>query len=156
MPKVVPEELPFDEGDLAPVEAVLAELAEAGHGWVNFSPEVEPGHEPAPRRIVVAAFSSRGEPVPLATWTAPDGPGRRVTVGIEHGSGPRAIPRLEAHDLGLADGWLKLSDHARRGVVVSVPGTAPAADVLWWLLTASHALSTVPLTGHWLATIHRP
>lgn len=149
------EALPFDEDDLAPVEAVLVELAGAGTGWVNFTPEVEPGHEPPPRNLVVAIFSSKGDAVPLATWTPPSEPGGRATIGVEHGSGPQALDRLAAHELALAPGWFKVADHPRRGLVVTtVPGAAPA-EVLWWLLAASHALSPVPLTGSWLAEVYR-
>lgn len=149
------EELPFTEDDLDPVTAVLAELAEAGTGWVNFVPEVEPGLEPPPRSLVATVFSARGEPVPLATWTPPEEPGRRSTVGIEHGSGPRALARLEEHQLGLGPGWLKVADHPRRGLVVTAPGDAPVGDVLWWLLAAAHALGPAPLTGSWLAKVYR-
>ena len=149
------EELPFSEDDLTAVEAVLAELTEAGHGWVNFTPEVELGHEPPPRNLLATIFSARGEAVPLATWTPPDEPGHRSTLGIEHGSGPKAIARLIEHELPLEPGWFKVVDHPRRGLVVTAPATAPAADVLWWLLAASHALSPVALTGDWLAKIYR-
>ena len=149
------EELPFSEDDLGPVEAVLTELTKAGRGWVNFSPEVEVGHEPPPRNLLATIFSARGEVVPLATWTPPDEPGQRSTLGIEHGSGPKAIARLIEHELPLAPGWFKVVDHPRRGLVVTAPATAPLTDVVWWLLAASHALSRVPLTGDWLAKIYR-
>ncbi len=149
-------ELPFDEEDLAPVEAVLTELAAACRGWVNLSPEVEPGQEPPPRNLVTAVFSARGELVPLATWTPPEQMGGRATVGIEHGSGPRAIVRLTTMELGLGPGWSKVADHPRRGLVVTTPPDADPGDVLWWLLAASHALSAVPLTGSWQASVYCP
>jgi len=149
-------EIAFDEDQAEPILAVLDELTQAGTGWVNFVPEVEPGHEPPPRNPVVAVFSARGEAIPLATWSAPAGPGGRPTLGIEHGSGPKALARLDAHQLGLGSGWLKVADHPRRGLVVTAPGTESPADVLWWLLAASHALSVVPLTGSWLASVYRP
>lgn len=149
------EELAFDEDDLTPVEAVLAELGRSTAGWVNFTPEVEPGHEPPPRNVVVAIFSNKGDTVPLATWTPPKVVGGRASIGIEHGSGPKAIERLAEHDLALAPGWFKVADHPRRGLVVNAAPDADPADVLWWLLAASHALSPVPLTGAWLATVYR-
>jgi hypothetical protein len=149
------EELPFTEDDPAPVHRVLAELTGTAHGWVNFVPEVEPGHEPPPRGLVIALFSARGDDVPLATWSAPSEPGRRATVGIEHGSGPKALDRLGGYDLGLGPGWLRVSDHPRRGLVATTPPDADIGDVLWWLLACSHALSTVPLTGAWLAKVYR-
>lgn len=149
------EEIPFDEDALDTVEAVLAELGGAGRGWVNFSPEVEPGYEPPPRNLAVVLFSARGDAVPLATWRAPETPGGRATVGVEHGAGPKALARLTEMDLGLAAGWQRVADHPRRGLVVTTPPDAEPTDVLWWLLAASHALSPVPLTGDWLAKVYR-
>ncbi len=149
------DEITFSEDDLAPVEKVLADLGHAGRGWVNFSPEVEEGYDPPPRNLAVVLFSARGEAVPLATWRAPETPGGRATVGIEHGSGPSALARLVEMDLGLAPGWVKVSDHPRRGLVVTTPPDADPADVCWWLLAAAHGLSTVPLTGEWLAAVYR-
>lgn len=146
-------ELAFTEDDLAPVEAVLTDLSAHNRGWVNFSPEVEPGHDPPPRTIVATVFSARGHAVPMATWTPPESPGERATVGIEHGAGPKALERLTSLELGLGAGWFKVSDHPRRGLVVTTPAETEVADVLWWLLAASHALSPVPLTGEWQARI---
>ncbi len=150
------DELAFDEDDLSAVEAVLTDLIAAGRGWVNFSPEVKPGHEPGSRNLAVAVFSSRGDAVPMATWTPPEQPGQRATIGIEHGSGPKAIERLAECNLGLGPGWFKVADHPRRGLVVTTPGDAEVGSVVWWLLAASHALSSVPLTGDWLAKVYRP
>lgn len=147
-------EIEFDEDDLGPIEEVLADLRAQHRGWVNFVPEVEPGREPPPRSPVVAVFSARGDAIPLATWTAPEVDGGRSTLGIEHGSGPRALDRLAEHQLGLQPGWLKAADHPRRGLVVTTHADVDVADELWWLLAASHALSTVPLTGSWLAKVY--
>ena len=149
------DELAFTEDDLTLIERVLAELGAAGRGWVNLSPEVEEGHDPPPRNLAVVLFSARGDALPLATWSAPETPGGRATVGIEHGSGPKALERLTEHQLGLARGWQRVADHPRRGLVAMTAPDADPADVCWWLLAASHALSTVPLTGDWLASIYR-
>lgn len=150
------EELAFSEDDLAPVESLLTGLHEVPGSWVNLSPEVEPGEDPPPQSPVVGFFTARGEAVPLVTWAAPEVAGRRPTIGIEHGSGPKALARLAELNLGLAPGWLKISDHPRRGLVVMPAHGTPVADVTWWALAAAHALSTVPLTGHWLARAYRP
>jgi hypothetical protein len=150
------EELPFDDADPAAVLAVLAELIAAGGGWVNMVPEVVEGHEPPPRNLVVSVFSARGEAVPMATWAAAAGPGGRPTLGIEHGAGPRALQRLAEAGLPLPAGFWKVADHARRGLVVTAPADADPEATLHWLLTATHALSTVPLTGSWLARVYRP
>lgn len=150
-----PTELVVHEDELDELAARLGRLAGTG-AWVNLLPEVVPGHEPPPRSPVIALFSARGDAVPMATWSAASTPTGRATVGIEHGSGPRALARLAEHDLALPDRWLKVSDHPRRGLVVTCPAEAEAADVLWWLLAATHALSVVPLSGSWLAQIYEP
>lgn len=151
-----PDELAFGEDDLDPVVAVFEELGAAGSGWVNLSPDLEDDVEAPARSALAGLFSARGHAVPLATWTAPEGPGQRATIGLTHGSGPKALARLAQHDLALPEGWLKRADHPRRGLVVTVPAEAEAADVLWWLLAAGHALSTVPLSGEWRALVYRP
>ncbi len=149
------EELAFTEDDLGPLTDLLHDLAGAGAGWVNLTPEVEPGAEPPPRRLVVAVFSSRGDAVPMVTWTPPERAGGRSTVGIEHGSGPGALARLADLELLPGAGWLKVADHPRRGLVVTAPGEADPGDVARWMLAAAHALTEVPLTGAWLASVYR-
>jgi hypothetical protein len=41
-------------------------------------------------------------------------------------------------------------------VVVTRPAATDLAEGAWWLLTACHALSVVPLTGSWLARRYEP
>lgn len=142
--------------DLGPLAAVLDDLTAAGAGWVNLTPEVEPGAEPPPRTFVALIFSGRGAAVPLVTWTAPDRPGGRVSVGIQHGAGPKALARLADAEHALPAGWTKLNDHPRRGLVLTVPADVAPADVVAWLLGAATVLSPAPLTGHWLAKVFRP
>jgi hypothetical protein len=150
------QELPFREDDFAPVLDAFNELTAATTGWINLLPEVDPDVEVPPRSLLARVVSARGEVVPLATWLAPTTAGGRANVGIEHGSGPRALPRLAEHGLALPTGWLKVSDNSRRGLVLTTPGDAAADDVLWWLLSAGHLLSGPPLTGSWLAKVYRP
>ena len=153
-------ELDFDEDDLDEIAAILADLdagtTGAGSAWVNFVPEVEAGHEPPPRNPVVAIFSARGDAVPLATWTTPANRGGRPNLGITHGSGPKALDRLERFGVPLEADWLKVADHPRRGLVVAAPRQVDHDHALWWLLTATHILSVVPLTGSWQARIYTP
>jgi hypothetical protein len=153
-------EIPFDEDAIDEIAAILADLEAAstgaGSSWVNFVPEVEEGHEPPHRNPVVAIFSARGDAVPLATWTSPAKPGGRPNLGITHGSGPQALAKLARFGIGLEPGWLKVADHPRRGLVVACPREAAPDHTLWWLLTAAHVLSTVPLTGNWLAQVYEP
>ena len=149
------EQVTLDEDDLGVVADLLVELTEASRGWVNLVPEVEEGAEVAPRSVLAEIFSARGDPIPMATWTAPAAPGRRATLGIQHGAGPRALVRLADSGLPLPEGWVKVVDHSRRGLVVTAPPEADPEDVAWWLLTACHALSQVPLSGTWRADVYR-
>lgn len=149
-------ELTVDEDDLAPLEHEVAALAgDADGGWINLVPDVEEGHEAPSRSALAAIFSARGDAVPFATWTAPDRPDGRSSLGIQHGSGPQALARLREAGLDLPAGWQRAGDHPRRGLVVTAPADAEAEEVVWWLLTAAHALSTVPLQGVWRANVYR-
>lgn len=143
-------EQPFALVDGRVPDDVLALLPARG-GWVNFVPEVDPDHPVAPRRLFSVIFSNRGHSVPLATWSAPDDGDGGPTLGIEHGAGPNALEQLGESGSGLPPGWRKVTDHARRGLVVEVPADADRATALRWLLESSTRLSGVPLTGSWLA-----
>jgi len=152
------EDIEFAEDDLSGVVARMDELAVAGTGWVNLLPEVEAGANVPPSGGFLALFSARGPSVPLGTWTAgtssADGPGR-ASVGVQHGSGPKALDRLRELGLALPAGWQRVQDHPRRGLVATVPAGADRSEVLHWLLSSMHALANVRLTGNWLAQLYR-
>lgn len=144
-------EVPFHEDDLSPAIDAVTAIERAGSGWVNLVPEVAEGEEPPPRSLLAWFFSNRGDAVPMITWSPASRPGGRATVGLAHGSGPRGLVRLSEEGLERPDGWFKVTDHARRGIVLTVPAASDRADAVHWLLTAAHVLCSVPLTGHWLA-----
>ena len=148
------QEIEFADKDISSVLEVLHNLTLGG--WVNFSPEVEPEVQVPERSALVGLFSARGNAVPLATWTAPEVEGRRTTLGITHGSGPRALQGLSEHGLELPEGWLKAADHPRRGLVITVPNGYDIASALDWLLRAGEILSSVELSGSWLARVYLP
>lgn len=151
------EEIAFVETDPALVLDRMGQRSAAEAGWINFSPEVEEDAVVPPSGGFLSFLAARGPSIPLATWStgAPTrhGPGRQ-SLGLQHGGGPRALAALSELGLGLRPGWLKVQDHPRRGLVVTVPPGADHGDLLHWLLSAAHALSTVPLTGDWLARIY--
>lgn len=149
------EEIPFDEDDPSAAVAAIARQAALGTGWVNLVPEVEPGQEPPPRSLFAAIFSGRGSALPLATWAPSGEPDGRFSLGLQHGGGPKALNVLAQHQHPLPEGWRKVSDHPRRGLVVTAPADTDPDDVVWWLLTAAHLLSSVPLTGSWLARVYQ-
>ena len=148
------DEIPFDEDDLSPAEEAVARLAAAGTGWVNLLPQVEPGEEPPPRSLFATIFSARGNAFPLATWAPSGDPGGRSSLGLQHGGGPKALNFLAEHNHPLPAGWLKVSDHPRRGFVVTAPDGTEPEELVWWLLTAAQILTTVPLTGAWIARVY--
>jgi hypothetical protein len=142
------------------VDAVLARmkaLRDAHRGWINLQPGIPEAAAGAVRGSgLFAIFSGRGPEVPVCTWTAGTA-GRRpepISVGVLHGTGPRALTRLQEKGWPLPDGWRLLQDHSKRGIVCTIPAGAADGDVLRWMIGAGTALALVPLTGSWLATVH--
>ncbi len=146
-----------DPDGRAPVVAIMVELAALpGTGWVNFDAGVDKDVPVPSRSLLGGLIGARGPDLPHCSWV-PE-PNSPTSIGIQHGSGPRAARRLTEAGLAPPPSWQLRQDHPRRGLVVEVPaGSAPAAqeEVLDWLLRAARALSTVPLSGFWLATVHR-
>ncbi len=131
----------------------MATMTGAGSGWINLSPGLDVDVPPPPRSGLGWLLGSRGPTVPLATW-APAHRRDPATVGIHHGEGPRAVTLLADRGVVLPDGWRRVQDHPKRGlVVVPTPATSEAQldAVLEWLLRATGALCPVPRTGEWRA-----
>ena len=151
------EFLEFDPDAPGEVLAAMADLA-GGTGWLTFDPAI---HEdfPAPTENLFGKIvSGRGPAVPRATWVPADVERRRpepMSIGILHGTGAGAIDRLAEKDIVLPDRWRVVADHSKRGLVAWVPIDIPLDQVLAWTLTASRALTRVPLTGRWRAAVHR-
>lgn len=149
-----PLTIEFHEDHRGPVVQRMATMAEAHRGWVNFSPGLDLDVPPAPRSLMSSLFTARGPEVPLATWSPGDGSREPATIGIQHGKGPRVLEQLTDGGIALPEGWRKLQDHPKRGLVCVVPQDRddPALDgVLQWLLRASGHLCPVPRTGEWRA-----
>jgi hypothetical protein len=151
------QQLEFRGDDRQAVVASMVELAALpGTGWINFDAGVDEDVPVPSPSIFSALFGARGPVVPHCSWVPePAGP---TSIGIQHASGPRAMPRLVDAGLALPAGWRLVQDHPRRGLVVAAPaGAAPEAmdEVLGWLLRAGRALAAVPLNGYWMATVHR-
>jgi hypothetical protein len=143
----------FNEQRRSPIVTRMAAMTGAGSGWINLSPGLDVDVPPPPRSGLGWLLGSRGPTVPLATWS----PAQRrdpATVGIHHGEGPRAVALLADRGVALPDGWRRVQDHPKRGlVVVPTPATSEAQldAVLDWLLRATGALCPVPRTGEWRA-----
>lgn len=135
----------------------MAELDAAGAGWVNVGPAVDEDDLPAPSGGLGKLFGGRGPAVPHATWVAGAdrrGARRWSELGIEHGSGPKAVATLAGLGLPLPTGWLVRQDHVRRGLVLGVPPGTPADQIVAFLLEAAARLAQVPVGDRWLAEVH--
>lgn len=138
--------------------AAVAELEAAGAGWVNVGPEIDEEDLPPPSGGLGRLFGSSGPAAPHATLVVGkarrDGTRRPSELGIEHGSGPKAVARLRQVGVTVPAGWAVRQDHVRRGLVLHVPpGTDPAA-VVAFLFDAAAALATVPVGDRWLADVY--
>jgi hypothetical protein len=124
-------------------------------GWTNLAPVPEPGEEPPARNLFVAIFSARGPTLPLATVSRSGHDDGRLSIGLQHPGGPKALDRLAREGLPLPAGWLKVADHPRRGLVVTVPA-AEASAAVDWLLQAARLLTLGPLPTQWSARRYVP
>jgi len=141
-------------------EAVLAVMREleGGGGWLTLDPAIDERFPPPTQSTLGRLVSGRGPVVPRATWVPADTNRRRpepVSVGILHATGAKAVERLADNDIVIPERWKIVADHSKRGLVAWVPIDIAHADVLAWTLTASRALTRIPLTGRWRAAVHR-
>lgn len=162
MARVEPRSVDFGAGSEVRREVVdaMADLVTELDGWVTFEPLFDEDALPPVRASWLDVFSARGPVVPDASWVPGERKGDRVTplsVGLRHPSGSRAMPRLVEHDLGPPEGWRMVSDHPKRGLVLEArTGADIDADAtLDWMFAALAALTPMPLTGLWRATVHR-
>lgn len=156
------ETVSFEWSDASPVVAEMDRLAARGdgQGWINIGPGLRDDQiDRLPQPTMLGRwFSGRGPAVPMATWTPPGGArGSSVpTVGVAHGAGPKALDRLRDAGAPLPEGWRKVQDHAKHGIVAHPAPGASHAEVVRWLLSACWALCPIELEDHWLAEVHRP
>ncbi len=148
-------EFSFTTADLAEVSAAVAEVVASGQGWVNLTPDVEPGTEAPRRNLFAAIFSSRGPVLPLATISPTGAPDCRLALGLQHAGGPKAINTLATAGHPTVDGWRTVSDHPRRGLVVSAPTTTDPGVAVRWLVEAAVLLTQVELDEGWTARVYR-
>jgi hypothetical protein len=134
------------------LEAAIRSLIANGKGWVNLRPDIPEDDLPPVPSTVSRLFSGRGPAVPMATFVASRG-GKAHQVGIEHGSGPKAVRRLADAGVVAPAGSIVKSDHGRRGLVVSVPADAAPDAIARFLLDAASTLSNVFIGGEWEAEI---
>ena len=154
-----PEHLEFEPDDraevLARMDAVAGDRGTRG-GWINFHPAVDDDTEVPEGSSLFGIFSASGPAVPICTWMPGKWRGERrerVSIGVQHAAGPRAVARLGSVGVEVPAGWRVRQDRPRRGLVVMVPAEQDHDTTLNWLLRAGAALSAVPLTGAWRAAV---
>ena len=156
------ETIAFDSSEIDAVVREMETLADRGDGlgWINIGPGLRDDQiDQLPTPTVLGRwFSGRGPAVPMATWTPPrEGRGSSPSiVGVEHGAGPKALDRLRDAGAPLPEGWRKVQDHAKNGIVVQPAAGASHDDVLGWLLSVCWALCPIDIEDNWLAEVHRP
>ena len=123
------------------VDAIL-EQRTAGKGWINIVPEIPP-EVPLPATPgPLAVFSKRGPVVPMATiMTARHRD--PAQLGIQHGAASQVLERLGP----LPEGWRKLQDNAKRGLVIALAPDTSAGLLAEWTLSALATLCIPPRTA---------
>jgi hypothetical protein len=150
----------FDEGERSAVVQRMVVMATKREGWANFTPGLDVDFPPPSRPALTGLFTSRGPDVPLATWSPPDRPSERepAKIGIQHPRGPKAVEWLAGEGIAVPEGWRRLQDHPRRGLVLAVPHSTDPVELdatLDWLLRATGKLCPIRRTGEWRALCYR-
>lgn len=150
----------FHEDERDAVVQRMVIMATKRQGWVNFTPGLDVDYPPPPRPALTGLFTARGPDVPLATWSPPTKSSERepATIGIQHPRGPRTVEWLANEGIPVPDGWRRLQDHPRRGLVLAVPPSIEPDELdvtLDWLLRATGKLCPIRRTGEWRALCYR-
>jgi hypothetical protein len=151
-----PDFVVVEDDDRSPLVAVMDELL-GTPGWLNIDPAIREEHVPPAPGPIGLLFTGRGPWVPRATWV-PARFGRRpdpMSIGILHGSGPKAAERLVEKGVEIPDRWRVTSDHPKRGVVLWVPVEEVNATIADWICAAVQALTIVPLLPEWRVAVYR-
>ena len=149
----------FAENDTRGLVGWLDDAWTASRGdWVNLEPVVddEAVEELAVRRGVAGWMSARGSDLPYVTLLVPS-KGKRPTaasLGIQHGSGPKAARVLTAAGIAPPPAWVLRQDHPRRGLVYEAQDEIDLTDTLAFVFAAVHHLCPADLDGRWSAVTH--
>lgn len=147
----------FRVGQLDEITAIMERMAAAHAGWLNVQPDVAVEDVPDTGSPFGRLLTATGPPVPLGSWVP--GPERRGSVeptslGLQHPGGRRAVWRLRDAGIAVPDTWKVLSDHPRRGLVLSLPDRTDPALTLDWLIRAAVELTEMVLPDVWRAAVY--
>lgn len=152
---VVKDVVQFRIGNPTEVVRRMDQAASANDGaqWLNVQPWVDVEFQPKVS-IFRHVFSSKGQPVPTATWVPGHTSGKEPThteVGIAHGAGVGAMERLREKGISAPGDWILLQQSTRRGLVWAVARGFDAQETLEFLVAACSELAEVDTDDRWLA-----
>ena len=149
----------FRPGQAEGVLQAMADITQAGDGWINLLPGIDEEDAPPRPTGLSAILAPRLGGAVMGTWT-PQVQGRRGTegasIGLMHPAGRFAARQLASLGAAVPEGWVIRQDHARRGLILQAPIGAAHLDIVNWIIAAATALNTLPTTGEWRADIYLP
>ncbi len=143
--------------DLGEVLEAMHAIAATGAGWLNLQPEVPPEQQPPPASALTQLIRRNSPDAALGTWTPADPaqPDAFQHVGVQHHLGNRLLPLLDTMGLTRPDGWRRVQDSPRRGLVMAAPHDESAEVILRWLLDLTVAATTLQTAGRWRVSVHQ-
>jgi len=152
------ERLEFSSDATSEVVAYMAELTNAGDGWINLLPKLTEDDESTTLGFfTLLGGGSTG--VTMCTWIPDHRDGRSqgtARVGITHNLGHRARGHLQSLAIPIPESWRIEQDHAKRGLVLQVPDGEPLDRVLAWAIRAVGGLSPANHNTRWRAEVYLP
>lgn len=152
-----PSKLVVDVNSPEVIAERMAALIDSERGWINVLPEIPEDVPVPPTPSAFAVFSKRGPVVPMATWTAPTRGGRRsepAQVGVQHGIARPVAKRLVGTSAEIPADWRRLTDHARRGLVVLPPPSETPLAIASWIFAVLEELCIPPHTTFFEAFVY--
>lgn len=146
-----PTSIGFRRSDPSTLATAIESAAGRGDGWINVRPDPD---EVDPRVLGrPSVFSGRGPTIPMGTFVVGAGGGEHQ-VGIEHGAGKDVARLLKEAGVAFPSGTRLVQDHPRRGLILAVPTTTPAAELATLILRIASELTSIALTDRWIADIY--
>ncbi|MFZ0664511.1 MAG: hypothetical protein WAM97_02065 [Acidimicrobiales bacterium] len=153
------QQIEFRPGEGADVIDAMDTITDAGDGWINLLPGVDPDDAPPPPTGLMAILSPRFAGVTMGTW-APKSQSRSgiegAKIGLLHTAGRFAARQLASFGIPVPEGWLIRQDNPRRGLILVASLDASNRDVLDWIVAAGTALCSLDTSGMWRADVYLP